>query len=175
MLHFSSSIIYFNLVFTNIYIYIYTVYFQDLHSFQWSNQWPINYLNWDLSEPILDNDIRIVSMDVNTGRWSVKMGALFVCLDTITLAAPPPPSMPPSTGGTCTESFWMPFGRYCYLFGGGFSLFSQAFGECQRYRSTLVTFGSSIENEVVHRRALGIYLITNPRPPIDPIRWIWIG
>ena len=152
---------------------------QDLHTLEWANRWPLTYTNWDRAEPQIDKDKRACVMDASTGLWAMRAEdtrAYFVCLDKSTLGARPPPTLPPSTGGTCPRD-WMPLGPYCYSFRVEEQVyFSRAYQLCQQERATLVTLGSSGENEAVRLEALSRYSMAVPRPPTDDSRRrLWIG
>lgn len=153
---------------------------QDLHAFEWANGWPLTYTNWGSSEPQIAEDRRAAMLDTSTGLWSMSAkntSAAFVCLDYSTLGARPPPTLPPSAGGTCPRD-WVPIGPYCYSIQVADAMYySRAFQLCQQQsRSTLVTLGSGGENEAVRLEALNRYSLSFPRPPtVDSRRRIWIG
>ncbi|CAH1796402.1 unnamed protein product [Owenia fusiformis] len=126
-------------------------------TFRWSDNWPIQYANWDKGQPSGtqtddgdgDTDGGCVYFDSETGRWNdVKCTTKYpsVCKQT----DDQPPYTPAPGNGSCPDDFedgvWLPYKGSCYLFQPDKQLtYAEADFACLQRESYLVSIHSDDE------------------------------
>ncbi|KAK5617685.1 hypothetical protein CRENBAI_001663 [Crenichthys baileyi] len=121
-------------------------------SYTWTDNWPVFFTEWGPGEPSNINDEGCVSMHASIwfhGTWNdtkCDQAKPYICK--ISSVKPPPT---PSPGDGKCLSFWVPYGRYCYLVYDGKEGFSwnDARHYCQSVRTELASIHSRAELEFI--------------------------
>ncbi|XP_013387112.2 macrophage mannose receptor 1-like [Lingula anatina] len=134
--------------------------------YYWLDGWPVDYINWESSEPTRGDMERCVALMPN-GRWndtdcSAEIKA--VCKRT-TATAPSTVVNPP---GTCfDDKHWFGFGAYCYLIDGKkFGGWATANFDCYKHGASLASVESQAEMDFLMK------MITQERANS---RDLWLG
>ncbi|MEQ2275125.1 hypothetical protein XENORESO_021066 [Xenotaenia resolanae] len=121
-------------------------------SYMWTDNWPVFFTAWGPGEPSNIKDEGCVSMHASIwfhGTWNdtkCDQAKPYICK--ISSVKPPPT---PSPGDGKCLSFWVPYGRYCYLVYDGKEGFSwnDARHYCQSVRTELASIHSRAELEFI--------------------------
>ncbi|MEQ2170772.1 hypothetical protein GOODEAATRI_003801 [Goodea atripinnis] len=125
---------------------------QEEGSYMWTDNWPVFFTAWGPGEPSNIKDEGCVSMHASIwfhGTWNdtkCDQAKPYICK--ISSVKPPPT---PSPGDGKCLSFWVPYGRYCYLVYDGKEGFSwnDARHYCQSVRTELASIHSRAELEFI--------------------------
>ncbi|XP_071838886.1 uncharacterized protein [Apostichopus japonicus] len=138
-------------------------YINESEKFEWVDDWPVYYTNWDSQEPSQEEGDKCVSFIQETGKWdnrpcTEKLNA--VCKYTFNH----PPILPSVSTDDCPGEDWTAYGRYCFkAFTDEDNILGQPSAKyyCRQFQHTdLVSLHSKEENDFIgHFVDQGIYSI----------------